>query len=77
MSLKALGVLAIDVTLKKEDYGVPGLSDYRKNALMATAGLSEKFSVDRHKIVTGGRKMEISRRVPMCSKSTRVTSKAR
>ena len=47
-------MLTIDVTLKKEDYGVPGSSDFRKNMAMATAGLSEKFGVARHKIVAGG-----------------------
>lgn len=47
-------MLAIDVTLKKEDYGLPGSSDYRKNMAMATAGLSDKFGVARHKIVSGG-----------------------
>ena len=47
-------MLAIDVTLKKEDYGVPGSSDYCKNMAMATAGLTEKFGVAWHKIVAGG-----------------------
>ena len=47
-------MLTIDVTLKKEDYGAPGSSDYRKNMAMATVGLSEKFGVARHKIVAGG-----------------------
>ena len=47
-------MLNIDVTLRKEDYGAPGSSDYRKNMAMATAALSEKFGVARHKIVVGG-----------------------
>ena len=46
-------MLDIDVTLKKENYGVPGTSDYRKNMVMATTGLAEKFGVARHKIVGG------------------------
>jgi hypothetical protein len=40
--------------VRKEDYGEPGSSDYRKNMAMATAALSEKFGVARHKIVAGG-----------------------
>ena len=47
-------MLLIDVTLKKEDYGAPGLLDYRTNMAMAMAGLTEKFGVARHKIVVGG-----------------------
>jgi hypothetical protein len=47
-------MLTIDVTLRKEDYGAPGSSDYRKNQAFATAGLAEKFGVARHKIVSGG-----------------------
>jgi hypothetical protein len=42
------------VTLRKEDYGTPGSTDYRKNMLMATASLPEKFGVAKHKIVAGG-----------------------
>ena len=45
-------MLDIEVSLKKEDYGVVGSSDYRKNRAMATAPLSEKFGVARHKILT-------------------------
>jgi hypothetical protein len=46
-------MLTIDVTLRKEDYGVPtGLTDYRKNLALATAALSEKFGVACHKITT-------------------------
>ena len=33
-------MLDVDVTLRKEDYGEPGTSDYRKNMLMATKSLS-------------------------------------
>jgi hypothetical protein len=47
-------MLGVDVTLRKEDYGAPGSSDYRKNMAMATSGLSEKFGVARHKIIAGG-----------------------
>jgi hypothetical protein len=46
-------MLNIDVTLRKEDYGEPGTSDYRKNMAMATAALAEKFGVARHKIIAG------------------------
>ena len=46
-------MLTIDVTLRKEDYGAPGSSDFRKNQAFATAGLHEKFGVARHKIVSG------------------------
>jgi hypothetical protein len=42
-------MLDADVTLRKEDYGEPGTSDYRKNMLMATMSLSEKFGVAKHK----------------------------
>lgn len=45
-------MLDIEVSLKKEDYGVLGSSDYRKNRAMATAALSDKFGVARHKILT-------------------------
>ena len=44
-------MLDLEVSLKKEDYGLPGSSDYRKNRAMATAALSEKFGVARHKIL--------------------------
>ena len=44
-------MLDIEVTLKKEDYGEVGSSDYRKNRAMATAALSKKFGVARHKIL--------------------------
>ena len=47
-------MLTIDVTLRKEDYGLPGSYDYRKNMTMATAGLPEKFVVAWHKIVSCG-----------------------
>jgi hypothetical protein len=45
-------MLDVDVTLRKEDYREPGTSDYRKNMLMATTSLSEKFGVAKHKLVT-------------------------
>ena len=40
-----------DVTLRKEHYGVPGSSDYRKNMMLATSPLSDKFGVASHKII--------------------------
>ena len=40
-----------DITLQKEHYGVPGLSDYRKNIVLATSPLSDKFGVASHKII--------------------------
>eukprot|EP00956_Cyclotella_meneghiniana_P025569 scaffold53544_cov39-Cyclotella_meneghiniana.AAC.4 len=42
----------IQVALRKEDYGEPGSSEYRKNMALATYPLAEKFGVARHKIVT-------------------------
>ena len=44
-------MLDVEVALKKEDYGAVGSSDYRKNRAMATAPLSEKFGVARHKVL--------------------------
>jgi hypothetical protein len=41
-------MLTIDVTLRKEDYGAPGLLDFRMNMLMATTPLTQKFGVARH-----------------------------
>ena len=46
-------MLLINVALRKEDYGVPGSSDYQKNMAMAMDRLSEKFGVTHHKIVAG------------------------
>lgn len=43
-------MLDVDVVLRKEDYGAPGSSDYRKNMAVATAALGEKFGVARHKV---------------------------
>ena len=40
-----------DVTLRKEHYGVPGSSDYRKNMMLATSPLSDKCGVASHKII--------------------------
>ena len=40
-----------DVTLLKEHDGVPGSSDYRKNTMLATSLLSDKFGVASHKII--------------------------
>ena len=45
-------LLETQVTLSKANYGQPGSSDYRKNMLMATAGLSEKFGVAKHKVIS-------------------------
>jgi hypothetical protein len=45
-------LLETQVTLRKSAYGTVGSSDYRKNMMMATASLSEKFGVARHKVVT-------------------------
>ncbi len=45
-------MLDIEVSLKKEDYGELGSSDYQKNRAMATAPLMEKCGVSRHKILT-------------------------
>jgi hypothetical protein len=45
-------MLNVDVSLRKEDYGEPNTSDYRKNMLIATTSLTEKFGVAKHKLVT-------------------------
>lgn len=42
----------LEVALRKEDYGVPGGPEYRKNMLSAVASLSDKFGVARHKVIT-------------------------
>ena len=52
MNLLDEEMLDIEVSLKKDDYGELGSSDYQKNQAMATAPLSEKFGVARHKILT-------------------------
>lgn len=36
------------VVLRREDYGEPGSSEYRKNMQMATYALAEKFGVAKH-----------------------------
>jgi hypothetical protein len=41
------------VILRREDYGEPGSSEYRKNMQMATHALAEKFGVAKHKIIAG------------------------
>lgn len=46
-------MLLINVTLKEEDYNVPISLNYRKNMAIVTMGLTEKFGVACHKIVTG------------------------
>jgi hypothetical protein len=40
-----------DATLRKEHYGVLGSSDYRKNMMLATFSLDDKFGVATHKTV--------------------------
>ncbi len=52
MDLPDEEMLDIEVLLKKKNYGELGSSDYQKNQAMATAPLSEKFGVARHKIFT-------------------------
>jgi hypothetical protein len=42
----------LQVALRKEDYGEPGRSKYRKNMASATYPLAEKFGVARHKVVS-------------------------
>ena len=51
----------MDVALKKENYGEPGTSDYRKNMAMATQALTEKFGVARHKIVADAEEGDVSK----------------
>ena len=46
MDLPDEEMLDIEVSLKKEDYGELGSSDYRKNRAMATAPLMEKLTQD-------------------------------
>jgi hypothetical protein len=41
------------VVLRREDYGEPGSTEYRKNMQMATHALAEKFGVAKHKIIAG------------------------
>lgn len=45
-------MLETQVTLSKANYGRVGSSDYRKNMLMATTPLSEKFGVAKHKVLS-------------------------
>ena len=52
MDLSDDKMLDIEVSLKKEDYGELGSSDYQQNQAMATAPMSEEFGVARHKILT-------------------------
>eukprot|EP00956_Cyclotella_meneghiniana_P015031 scaffold22790_cov42-Cyclotella_meneghiniana.AAC.3 len=42
----------VRVALRKEDYGEPGSSEYRKNMAAATYPLAEKFGVARHKVLS-------------------------
>ena len=46
-------MMDIDVMLRKEDYGVPGTTEFCKNMQMVTAPLSKKFGVAKHKIMSG------------------------
>ena len=55
----------VDVTLRKQDYGKPGSTEYRKNRDMATHPLAEKFGVARHKIVSDAKEGDISRHMHM------------
>ena len=41
-----------DVILRKEHYGVPGTKEYRKNAVLATTPLAEKFGVACHRVIS-------------------------
>jgi hypothetical protein len=50
----------VDVTLRKQDYGEPGSTEYRKNREMATRPLAEKFGVARHKIVSDAEEGDVS-----------------
>ena len=45
-------MVEVDVVLRKEDYGVPGTQDFRKNMTLATTSLPNKFGVANHKIVS-------------------------
>jgi hypothetical protein len=45
-------MLETQLTLPKAAYGKPGSSNFRKNMLMATYPLSEKFGVAKHKVIT-------------------------
>ena len=40
-----------DIILKKENYGTPGTTEWRKNMAMATEPLKEPFGVAQHKVV--------------------------
>ena len=40
-----------DIILKKENYGTPGTTEWRKNMVMATEPLQEPFGVAQHKVV--------------------------
>ena len=40
-----------DIILKKENYGTPGTTKWRKNMAMATEALKEPFGVAKHKVV--------------------------
>jgi hypothetical protein len=42
------------VLSRREDYGEPGTTKYRKNMQMATYPLAEKLGVAKHKIAGGG-----------------------
>ena len=47
-----LQAVNLRVALRKEDYGVLGSSNYRKNMEAATYGLTQKFGVARHKLTS-------------------------
>ena len=41
-----------DIILRREHYGAPGTAEHRKNAILATTPLTEKFGVPRHKVIS-------------------------
>ena len=41
-----------DIILRQEHYDAPGTTEHRKNAILATTPLTEKFGVPRHKVIS-------------------------
>ena len=41
-----------DIILRREHYGAPGTAEHRKNAILVTTPLTEKFGVPRHKVIS-------------------------
>ena len=60
-------MLTINIMLHKEDYGVPGSSDYRRKMPMATAGLPEKFGLLGIRLFLVEKK-KTTPRVSMCNR---------